>query len=70
MGVGFAWVCDLWDSLWVWNLWNRQCVSVVVGGLVCGGCVGACEFVETGALVSSKSRSGMAGMCMWLVHKF
>ena len=30
-------------TVWVWN---RQCVSVVVGGLVCGGCVGAWNLLK------------------------
>ena len=35
----------------------------VVGGLVCGGCMGA-DVCVSRPLVSSRSKSNMAGVCM------
>ena len=66
--VSVVWLCVCgrwWIGLWV--VWMcGDLVDCVVGGLVCGGWIGA-EMCVSRTLVSSNSE---CRCCVWLVHKF
>ena len=74
------------EAVWLWYLWSVVSVGVdcVVGGLVCGGCIGV-EIWWTVSLVDwfvwvvwarvsvdagRWSRRNQCRCCVWLVHKF